>query len=114
MIRLLLLASLALPACVKERPRSEAKTSDLVGHYSRTVVGGGTLILCDAYFTTEDAPSTTVQLESDAFVTCNGTILTGVSGFYSGSIVYSPGLSVAISLIRSVDGTSLTDTEMVY
>jgi predicted tellurium resistance membrane protein TerC len=112
MARLVLLAALlTATACVKEKKGDEYKTSDLTPHYLRTVAGS--IVVCDAWFTVDDS-STAVALESDALVTCNGNVMTLSGTLYTGSTPYSAGGQVAISLIRPIDGSNLTDTATVY
>lgn len=110
-----LLALMLLPiliGCVKPKG-DEYKTSELSAVYARTVSGG--LVLCDAYYYLKaDSTQTPVNLEDTALVTCNGTILTRTGTFFSGSTTYIPANPVAISLIRRVDGSTVTDTEIVY
>lgn len=116
MLRVLLLVALAATlSCVKEKKTAEYKTSDLVPHFSRTVVGG--VVDCGAWFSLEsDTSNFPVMLESDALVICNGTIMTRSVGgtYYQGSTPYTPGVQVRISLIRQIDGTNLTDTQQVF
>lgn len=113
-LRLALALTIALTAtaCVKEKKTSEYKTSELIVTYDRMVSSGS--VVCGVWFAHESAPSTPVFLESDALITCNGNLMSVSGAGYAGTTTYSPGVDVAISIIRAVDGTNLTDTKTVY
>src|SRR6185369_5336447 len=102
MTRLLpwLAAALSCVACVKEKKTDKYKTSELIPHYQRMVSGGS--IICGVWFALESDPNTPVLLENEALLTCNGTIMPVSGSGYVGTIIYRPGLEVAISLIREV------------
>lgn len=114
MTRLLILVFVVLcTSCVKTKDTDEPKTSDLVGHYSRQVSFSS--VICDAWFSLEsDAGNTPVALETDAFMTCNGQLMTRSVNLYTTAITHTPALEVSISLIRRIDGSTLTDTQIVY
>lgn len=106
------IAACALISCVKARSTNEPKTSELIGHYTRTLIGG--LVYCDAYFAKESAPGAPVLLEDTAFMTCNGEVMARFNEYFTGSLPYSPGMKVSMSLIRKIDGSTMTDTQIVY
>jgi len=113
MMRILVLAlALGATACVKEKKTSEYKTSELIAHFDWTP--SGATIICGAYFTLKDDPATQVTLEDDALVVCNETPLTRSGALFSGGIAYSPGLTVTTSLIRRIDGSTLSQSYYVY
>ncbi len=109
---LILLAALACAACVKPRGTDEPKTSELVPHYTRSLSGG--TIICDAWFSLESDPLNAITLETDAIMTCNGSLMLPTGPFFSGGTPYTPAKEVSISLIRRIDGTTLTDTQIFY
>src|SRR5262245_60584934 len=106
-----LLTLVALLGCVQPRG-DEFKSSELTPHFTRTV--SGVSVICDAYFTLESDPSTPVTLEDDALMTCNSVTMTRSGPYFTAGVTYTPGGYVAISLIRRVDGSALTDTQIVY
>ena len=115
MTRLLpwLAAALTCVACVKEKKTEQPKTSELTPHFTRTVSGGS--VICDAWFSKEsDSSNTPVALEDEAIMTCNGNLMIWSGTLFTGLTNYSFGVSVAISLMRQIDGTTLTDTQTVY
>lgn len=99
-------------ACVPERKTSDYKLSDLEPHYSRSVSSG--YVFCDAYFTHKSDSATPVTLEDSAFMTCNGYEMTRSGPYFTGGVPFTSGEIVRISLIRKIDGSTLTDSETVY
>ncbi len=103
---------LAHTGCVKAKKTTEPKTSELVPHWNRSLSGG--TIICDAWFTTESDPNTMVTLEDDAIMTCDSYVMIRSGPFFSGGTAYTSGKEVPISLIRRIDGSTLTDTQIFY
>ena len=61
-----------------------------------------------------DPSGAQVVLESDAIMTCNSNLMFPSGSLYSGSAAHTSGNPVAISLIRRIDGSNMTDTQIVY
>lgn len=113
--KLLVLTLFALSSCAKPSGEKTAiKTSDLKTHFNVTL--NGSTVTCDAWVSLQSDPDVPIQLEEEAFFTCNSVIMENTSDppgpFFFANLPYTTARFM-IALIRPVDGSFTVETKSI-